>query len=399
MRLSQIEFNNHPILKNLKIDFTNSENGKIYSNIIFVGENGCGKTTLLSELFNYDNTDYIINKEPNYNMCGPCSHKSLFIAQDLKYRNAINSISEKISGEKNIYKDISEIDNTNNNLAANVMSLNKNNIVNSSVLLKENVKEFDNKRINEYFAKNKNKLMDDASQLIKIDGDLNRINADTFSSGEQELILRLESIKNRVQQNLDMILVDEPETSLHPKWQLKIVQFILDILKDNQSGKRDLQLFISSHSENILKSVFDLEDTLIVRLYKENGKIKSENITSMDTRLPEPTIAEIQYLVFGIVSTEYHNQLYGRLTSLLEDNWKDTNRSMPLSEVEKYLKENRVIENPYNFSRNNNGAIETLPTYIRNASSHPENSKRHYNDDDIEKSIKILRDIIRKNRH
>ena len=389
MRLSQIEFNNHPILKNLKIDFTNSENGKIYSNIIFVGENGCGKTTLLSELFNYDNTDYIINKEPNYNMCGPCSHKSLFIAQDLKYRNAINSISEKTAGE-NIYKDITDTDNTNNNFGANVMSLNKNNIVNSLVLLKEKLKKFDNKRISEYFEKNRNKLMNDASQLVKIDGNLNQVNADTFSSGEQELILRLESIKNRVQQNLDMILLDEPETSLHPKWQCEIVPFILEILKDNQSGERDLQLFISSHSENILKSVFGLENTLIVRLYKEDGTIKSQNITGMDTRLTEPTIAEIQYLVFDIVSTEYHNQLYGELL-------KDRNQRR----MEKFLNietEDDIL-NPYNYYNERIGGIETLPTYIRNASSHPENAERHYNDDDIEKSIKILRNIIQKNRH
>ena len=389
MRLSQIEFNNHPILKNLKIDFTNSENGKIYSNIIFVGENGCGKTTLLSELFNYDNTDYIINKEPNYNMCGPCSHKSLFIAQDLKYRNAINSISEKTAGE-NIYKDITDTDNTNNNPGANVMSLNKNNIVNSLVLLKEELKKFDSKRISEYFEKNRNKLMNDASQLVKIDGNLNQVNADTFSSGEQELILRLESIKNRVQQNLDMILLDEPETSLHPKWQREIVPFILEILKDNQSGERDLQLFISSHSENILKSVFGLENTLIVRLYKEDGEIKSQNITGMDTRLTEPTIAEIQYLVFDIVSTEYHNQLYGELL-------KDRNQRR----MEKFLNietEDDIL-NPYNYYNKRIGGIETLPTYIRNASSHPENSERHYNDDDIEKSIKILRNIIQKNRH
>lgn len=395
MRLSQIEFNNHPILKNLKIDFTNPENGNIYANIIFVGENGCGKTTLLNELFNYDNSEYIVNREQNYNMCGPCSHKSLFIAQDLKYRNAINSICEKTAG-KNIYKDITDINNTNNSHGTNIMSLNKNNIVNSAVLLKENVKKFNNKRISEYFEENRNQLMNDASQLVKIDGDLSQVNADTFSSGEQELILRLESIKNRVQQNLDMILLDEPETGLHPKWQLEIVPFILKILKDNQSGERDLQLFISSHSENILKSVFNQPDTLIVGLYKGNGEIKSQNITGMDTRLLEPTIAEIQYLVFDIVSTEYHNQLYGRLLYLCNEN----KEKLKQEEVEKYLKkefENELnqILNPYNYHLSQK-EIETLPTYIRNASSHPENFKRHYNDDDIKKSIKLLRDVIQK---
>ena len=66
MKISQIEFKNHPILQNLKINLTD-KNGNIYSNIVFVGENGCGKTTLLNELFDYDNSQYIINKEHNYN--------------------------------------------------------------------------------------------------------------------------------------------------------------------------------------------------------------------------------------------------------------------------------------------------------------------------------------------
>lgn len=78
MRLSQIEFKDHPILKNLKISFV-KDNGEIYSNIIFVGENGCGKTTILNELFNYDNSAYIVNKEQNFNLCGQCGYKSIYI--------------------------------------------------------------------------------------------------------------------------------------------------------------------------------------------------------------------------------------------------------------------------------------------------------------------------------
>ena len=53
MRLADLEFKNHPILGNLKLNFTN-ENGMIYENIILVGENGCGKTTILRELNHYD---------------------------------------------------------------------------------------------------------------------------------------------------------------------------------------------------------------------------------------------------------------------------------------------------------------------------------------------------------
>ncbi len=381
MRLSQIELRNHPILKNLKIDF-NKPDGTIYSNIVFVGENGCGKTTLLNELFNYDQSEYIINKEQNYNACGACSHKSLFIAQDLKYRSAINNINRKISGE-DIYEDITNIDNTNGYDGANIMSLNKNNIANSSPLLKESVSVFNNDRIKKYLSKNSNRLMDDVSKLVGIDGNSDHTKVDTFSSGEQELILRLESIKDRISQNLDMVLLDEPETSLHPKWQLKIVPYMLDILKDNNSGERDLQLFISSHSENVLKSMFGIEDTLIVRLYKEADEIKSQNITNMNTKLNPTTISEIQYLVFDILSIEYHNQLYSELLHNFSNQ----------ESIDNFLKSQfQNIENPYGYIWID--SIETLPTYIRNATSHTENTERKYNDEDVKKSIEILRNAL-----
>lgn len=387
MRLSQIEFKDHPILKNLKISFV-KDNGEIYSNIIFVGENGCGKTTILNELFNYDNASYIVNKEQNFNLCGQCGYKSICIAQDIKFRNAVNNINEKMKGDI-IYKDITDIDNTNRYEGANVMSLNKNNIVNDNRMLVEKLNDFHNERIKEFLMNKNERLMDDISKQVSIDGNISIPKVDTYSSGEQELILRLETIKSRVSSNLDMILLDEPETSLHPKWQLKIIPFIIDILKDNNSGERDLQLFIASHSENVLKSIFDRDDTLIVRLYKDNDEIKSQRITNMDTVLDETTIAEIQYLVFGIISSEYHNQLYGKFLLMCGG----TQRKVDEYLREKYKDHLQEILNLYGYIYNEN--IEVLPNYVRNATDHPENTDRIYNDEDLKKSIQLLRKEIK----
>ena len=55
MRLSELKFENHPILGNLNLSFS-KDNNHIYDNIVFVGENGCGKTTILKELLNYDDS-------------------------------------------------------------------------------------------------------------------------------------------------------------------------------------------------------------------------------------------------------------------------------------------------------------------------------------------------------
>ena len=48
-RIRKIEFINHPILNNLKLDFCDND-GNPLDTIILAGENGTGKTTILSEI-------------------------------------------------------------------------------------------------------------------------------------------------------------------------------------------------------------------------------------------------------------------------------------------------------------------------------------------------------------
>ena len=47
MKFRKITFNNHPILGNLHLDFTDA-NGNAVDTIILAGENGCGKTVILN---------------------------------------------------------------------------------------------------------------------------------------------------------------------------------------------------------------------------------------------------------------------------------------------------------------------------------------------------------------
>lgn len=53
MKLRRIKWANHPILGNLEIDFVNPETQQPYSTIIFAGENGTGKTTILETISNF----------------------------------------------------------------------------------------------------------------------------------------------------------------------------------------------------------------------------------------------------------------------------------------------------------------------------------------------------------
>jgi predicted ATP-binding protein involved in virulence len=52
MKIRKIEFTNHPIFDNLKLDFTDKD-GKTLNTIIIAGENGVGKSLLLNEIFNF----------------------------------------------------------------------------------------------------------------------------------------------------------------------------------------------------------------------------------------------------------------------------------------------------------------------------------------------------------
>ena len=52
--IKKIKWNCHPILGNLELDFTKSDGG-IYNTVIFAGENGAGKTTILDSLSTFLN--------------------------------------------------------------------------------------------------------------------------------------------------------------------------------------------------------------------------------------------------------------------------------------------------------------------------------------------------------
>lgn len=60
MRIKKIKYKKHPILGNLELDFT-SENNKAEDIIFLAGENGCGKTTIIDNIFD------VIAYKLNYN--------------------------------------------------------------------------------------------------------------------------------------------------------------------------------------------------------------------------------------------------------------------------------------------------------------------------------------------
>jgi predicted ATPase len=104
--------------------------------------------------------------------------------------------------------------------------------------------------------------------LFEEDGRVTDINQ--LSSGEKQIVFRggyvLQNLKNF--QN-SIFLMDEPEISLHPNWQLKIVDFYKRIFSDGE-GQQTAQIFVTTHSPFILHNYLRKNDRVVI--IKRDGK-------------------------------------------------------------------------------------------------------------------------------
>lgn len=98
-------------------------------------------------------------------------------------------------------------------------------------------------------------------------GDVFDING--LSSGEKQLFIRTLAIKAMEPEN-SIILIDEPELSLHPKWQQRIIDVYKKIGKNNQ-------IIIATHSPHILGSVKKENIMLLDKDEKEKIVVKTGN--------------------------------------------------------------------------------------------------------------------------
>ena len=373
MGLKSIEIKNHPILGNLSFDFINKKTNKEHKVIALVGENGCGKTTLLNEIYNYEKSNYIFNKENDLD-----DNKILYLKQGSLYHTSINEIKKLINGSN------SNINNF-NNLNNDQLNLDVFNKLNNEIIL--NI--IKNNNLSEIYCS------DELSKLI--DGKHHGYNISRFSSGEQEILLKLKNIKENIK-NIKLVLIDEIETSLHPKWQKQIIDILKNFYTNNNLKP---QIFIATHSERILESLLNEEDTLIIRLFKDKNIIKSENITELDYRLPYITFAELDYLIFNMPTLEYHDQLYAEFNTYYEG---VTICSID-RKIEKLLKKiygknnyDQYLKERITHHFNKEIITRTLPTYIRNYFHHPSEIIKP-TEEELILSIELLRNLINYKKH
>ena len=113
MKIRKVKWTNHPILGNLELDFVNPVTNHPFSTIVFAGENGSGKTTILETLNTFlcigsfkpfDMIEYEVNNEL-YILKPPMipeSYDTFFTGFDVKNDTAENIRSDKVNNPSTI---------------------------------------------------------------------------------------------------------------------------------------------------------------------------------------------------------------------------------------------------------------------------------------------------------
>ncbi|MDP2176488.1 MAG: AAA family ATPase [Bacteroidota bacterium] len=142
-------------------------------------------------------------------------------------------------------------------------------------------------------------------KLIKNDSSMN---ISDISSGEFHLLTSLISIFLRIKEN-SLVLIDEPEISLHPNWQMQYITFLKKVFAKYSS----CQFIITSHSHFIVSDL-EGESSSVTALNRNNENKLESNLIKADTF--GWSAEDILYNVFNVRST-WNPFLEADLTELL----------------------------------------------------------------------------------
>lgn len=204
---------------------------------------------------------------------------------------------------------------------------------------------------------------------------------DVLSTGEKQVVFRGAYLLRNINvlQN-STIMIDEPELSMHPLWQKKILQYYKNLFTDTNSNQT-AQLLFASHSEAVISEALkDLDKTKVIVLIRDgNGQVSANGIGTPAV-LPYTMTAEVNYQAFELVSTDYHNALYGYIEA---EGWKN----------------NFDFQYPtVSYDRERNGTVTTqqitLTEKIRHIIHHPENRHNSYTEGELKESIERMRSFI-----
>ena len=205
--------------------------------------------------------------------------------------------------------------------------------------------------------------------------------ADQRSDGFKQFIsfLLTVSAENKSERLTNAILlIDEPETHLHPKAQ----QYLLEELKKITEAARNNVVFFATHS------TFMIDKKDLSRHYRVKKQADQTVIEKLDKTAT--SFSEVNFKVFDIYSTDYHGELYSKLHGMYQaadDSDEKRAKLKPFDggffHKEKNLPKNRPWETTSNDA--------TLPTYIRNCIHHADSGHTFTEEELIESTDLMLK--------
>lgn len=204
------------------------------------------------------------------------------------------------------------------------------------------------------------------------------------SSGERAALNLAMAIEFEKRKPSQILIIEEPETNMHPSIQREFVDTIKVHLPDRQ-------IFIATHSPYIFERYMDEGRLLIAQ--RVAGKPNISNANESLRLFSEMSWGEISYYAYNLCTFEFHNELYGWIQ---ESTGNDTIRR-----VERFFSDTFGIPKDKVWIRSSKGEIVhsdvTIMTYIRNFIHHPENTHNAaYTDIELAESIATMIDIVKK---
>ena len=354
MKIKNLHIKEFKGLRNISINF--EKNDKVLNLAVLAGTNGTGKTRVLESILEYFQ-DYIYHNykrnsnkiemyfEEKEKICRDNVGNEMELYAGLKefsYNETNNPRNEshiKIKKELDILPKViyvpTEINFQKMNTASTtlVQEYNFINIVNTNLI--KDIPSYIATKMISAMLKNKNekvgdvqkKVFDEINEIFEIlDIDVkaedisqdgknmpifenssgDKFDINELSSGEKQLFLRTLAIKMLNPEN-SIILIDEPELSLHPKWQQRIVDVYRKIGKNNQ-------IIIATHSPHILGSV--RKENIMLLDKNEDGKIVVRTGDELYDSYGQPT-ERILEDIMGLKTTR-NQEIFDRLKKIRE---------------------------------------------------------------------------------
>lgn len=198
---------------------------------------------------------------------------------------------------------------------------------------------------------------------------------------------RNEELRNSI------LLLDEPETHLHPKAQ----EYLLTQLVNITNGDKNNVVFFATHSNHMIDKK-DLGRYYRVEKNKDENSQEQTAITQFDNK--KTSYAEASYEVFGILDEQYHNELYEKLRDqfIQQKNADESDDAKHIDSIgirpfdEQYFNQVKKLPKTYTDTSRpkDKNAKVTLPTSVRNCIHYPTNKKQNF-EEKLEESINMLR--------